>query len=111
MTLHKIVNGARVEMTPEEESAFEASRAPGPTPIPQEVTMRQARLALHNAGLLASVEASINALLEPKKSMVRIEWEHSQTVQRSRGIVVELGTAMGLTSAQIDALFTAAAAL
>ena len=110
MSLKKMVNGVEATMTPEEEAAFEASRVEAPS-IPQEVTMRQARLALHNAGLLASVEAAINALAEPKQSTARIEWDHSQTVQRSRGLVLELGTAMGLTSAQIDALFVAAAAL
>lgn len=110
MTLHKMVNGVQVDMTPEEEAAFEASRAPVPY-IPQEVTMRQARLALLGAGLLASVEAAIDGLAEPKKSAARIEWDHSQSVQRSRGLVVELGGALGLTGAQIDALFVQAAAL
>ena len=111
MALHKIVNGVRVDMTPEEEFAFEASRAPEPAKIPQEVTMRQARLALLGAGLLASVESAIDAMPEPQKSAARIEWDHSQSVQRSRGLVIELGTALGLTGEQIDALFTAAAAL
>jgi hypothetical protein len=109
--MKKVVNGKEVEMSPEEEAAFEASRAPGPAPIPQEVTMRQARLALFGAGLLASVESAIDALPEPQKTAARIEWDHSQTVQRSRGIVLQLGTAMGLSSAQIDALFVQAAAL
>lgn len=44
MKLHKIVNGVQVEMTPEEQDVFEASRVP-PPPIPKEVITRQARHA------------------------------------------------------------------
>ena len=84
---------------------------PAPPVVPAEVTMRQARLALHAAGLLASVEAAIDALPDPPRSAARIEWDHSQTVQRNRGIVQQLGTALGMTSEQLDALFIAAAAI
>lgn len=84
---------------------------PGPPPVPSEVTMRQARLALHAAGLLSSVEAAIDALPDPPRSAARIEWDHSQTVQRNRGIVQQLGTALGMSSAQLDALFIAAGAI
>ena len=82
-----------------------------PPAVPAEVTMRQARLALHAAGLLSSVEAAIDALPDPPRSAARIEWDHSQTVQRNRGIVQQLGTALGMSSAQLDALFVAAAAI
>ena len=81
---------------------------PGPPPVPAEVTMRQARLALHAADLLASVEAAIDALPDPPRAAARIEWDHSQTVQRHRGIVQQLGAALGMSSAQLDALFIAA---
>ena len=110
--MKKIANGVAVDMTAAEVAELAAMRAAASAPtVPQEVTMRQARLALLGAGLLPSVEAAIDALAEPKKSAARIEWNHSQSVQRSRGLVVELGTALGLSSAQIDALFVAAAAL
>ena len=111
--MNKIVNGEEVECSPEEEAAILAEWAAqaNAVVVPQEVTMRQARLALLGAGLLATVESAINALAEPAKSAARIEWDHSQTVQRNRGIVLQLGMAMGLTSGQIDALFIAAAAL
>jgi hypothetical protein len=110
--MKKILNGVEVEMSAAEISELEAMRAAASAPtIPQEVTMRQARLALLGAGLLASVEAAIDGLPEPKKSAARIEWDHSQSVQRSRGLAVELGAALGLSSAQIDALFVQAATL
>lgn len=79
--------------------------------IPQVVTMRQARLALLGAGLLAQVDAAINALPEPQRSAARIEWDYSSEVHRSRAFVQQLGSALGLTDEQLDALFTQAATL
>ena len=79
--------------------------------VPQSVTMRQARLALLDAGKLAAVDAAINGMAEPTKSAARIEWEYSGEVQRHNGFVAALGPALGLTEAQIDALFIAAAKL
>ena len=79
--------------------------------VPAEVTMRQARLALLGAGVLADVDAAISAMPEPTKSAARIEWEYSGAVQRHNGFVAALGPALGLTEAQIDALFIAAAKL
>lgn len=84
---------------------------PSPPSIPAEVTMRQARLALHAAGKLSAVEAAIDSMPEPQKTQARITWDHSQTVQRYNGLVSQMGPALGLTSAQIDALFIAAAQL
>jgi hypothetical protein len=75
------------------------------------VTMRQARLALLGVGKLAAVETAIDALPEPQKSAARIEWDYSSAVQRHNGFVQELAPALGLSDAQIDALFRQAAAL
>jgi len=80
-------------------------------PVPAVVTMRQARLALLGAGLLASVDAAIAALPEPGRSAARIEWEYSQEVHRARPFVQSLGAALELSTEQMDALFIAAAAL
>ena len=79
--------------------------------VPAEITMRQARLALLGAGKLAAVDTAIDAMVEPAKSAAKIEWEYSNTVQRHNGFVAALGPALGLTDAQIDALFLAAQAL
>lgn len=80
-------------------------------PVPEAVTMRQARRALHAAGLLAGVEAAIDALTEPDKTAARIEWEYSSEVQRHNGFVAQLAPALSLNEAQLDALFVAAAVL
>jgi hypothetical protein len=80
-------------------------------PSPQVVTMRQARLALLGAGLLDDIDAAINSLPRPQKEAARIEWEYSQEVQRHNGFVSVLVPILGLTEAQTDALFIAAAGL
>ena len=79
--------------------------------VPQSVTMRQARLALLGAGVLSAVDAAIAALDEPARTAAQIAWEYSTEVQRSFGLVSQLAAALGLTDAQIDALFVAAAKL
>lgn len=79
--------------------------------VPVSVTMRQARLALLGAGLLASVDTTIDNLPSPTKEQARIEWDYSSEVQRHRGLVSTVGAALGLTEAQLDSLFITAAAL
>lgn len=79
--------------------------------VPEQVTMRQARLALLGAGLLANVDTAIDSLPSPTKEAARIEWDYSSTVERHRGLVQSLGAAMGLTDAQLDTLFIQAATL
>ncbi len=94
-----------VALTPEE---IEAARRAS---VPASVTMRQARLALLGAGLLAGIDAAINSLPSPQKEAARIEWEYSQEVQRQNGFVSVLAPMLGLTEAQTDALFLTAAGL
>ena len=82
-----------------------------PPYVPASVTMRQARLALLGAGLLASVAAAIDSLPSPQKEAARIEWEYATEVQRSSGLVPMMVVALGLDDAALDDLFVAAAAL
>lgn len=79
--------------------------------VPSNVTMRQARLALLAAGHLGEVTAAIDQLPEPQKSAAKIEWEYAASVERQSDFVAQMGQALGLDDAQLDALFTAAAAL
>ena len=92
---------AIIAYTPEQE----------PEAIPTEVTMRQARLALLAAGKLAGVEAAIASMPEPQKTAASIEWEYSNALQRSNPFVAQLGAALGIDDAGIDALFVEAAKL
>ncbi len=80
-------------------------------PAPRTVTMRQARLALLGAGLLPTVDAAVAAMPGAAGEAARIEWEYSVEVQRDKALVQGLSASLGLTEAQLDGLFTAAAAL
>lgn len=82
-----------------------------PATVPQEITMRQARLALLDIGLLANVQTAINTLPEPDKTKAQIEWEYSNALQRDNPFVTTLGTALGLSSDDIDNLFITASGL
>jgi hypothetical protein len=72
---------------------------------PTIVTMRQARLALLQAGLLAQVNTTIANMPGAAGDAARIEWEFSGTVERNRPLVQSLIGALGLTNTQLDDLF------
>lgn len=75
--------------------------------VPAIVTMRQARLALLQTGMLAQVNTAVAAADEATK----ITWEFSSEVQRNNALVSTLAAALSLTDAQLDDLFTLAATL
>ena len=81
-------------------------------PVPQQVTMRQARLALLGAGLLDDVDAAIAAIPDPvQRKAAQIEWEYASTVERQSPFVQQLAAGLGLSAEQMDDLFVQAAAL
>lgn len=70
-------------------------------------TPRQARLVLHQQGLLAAVDAWIATADET----TRIEWEFATEIRRDWPALLACAAALGLTDAQMDALFVQAAPL
>lgn len=82
-----------------------------PIAVPAAVTMRQARLALLEAGKLSMVPVIIDSLPSPMKEAANIEWEYSSEVQRHNGFVAQIGPALGMTPAEIDSLFIRASQL
>lgn len=81
---------------------------PEPEPyIPESVSMRQARLALLQSGLLATVDAAIASGTEADK----ITWEYATEVNRSDALVDNLSVALGLSEQQLDELFILASTL
>jgi hypothetical protein len=80
-------------------------------PIPQQVTMRQARMALLQQGLLQTVNSAVASMTGSQGAAAQIEWEFSSTVERDRPLVQGLALKLGLSGAQLDALFTLAATL
>lgn len=81
--------------------------APLPEPVPDSVSMRQARLALSRNGLLTDAEAAISAAGDE----AQIEWEYATSLRRDHPLVVSLGQTLGLDEAAKDALFFQAAAI
>lgn len=73
------------------------------TPPALVVSMRQARLALLNAGLLDAVEAAIKAA----DKATQICWDTSTEVHRDDAVLAHVASTLGLTDVQIDNLFAA----
>jgi hypothetical protein len=81
-------------------------------PAPQQVSMRQARLALLGAGLLDSVDAAIAAIPdELQRKAAQIEWEYAAFVERDSPLIQQLAPALGMTEEQMDQLFVVASGL
>ena len=84
----------------------EWTRPPEPSPEPVEtVSAMQARIALRRAGLLAQVEAAV----AQGDDELQDAWEYAIEWKRSSPTIAAIGTALGLSEAQIDDLFRAAA--
>ena len=80
--------------------------------VPASVTRRQAKQALLLNGLLANVQPAIDAIPDAtQRAMIQIEWDDSQVFERDRPALIALGSALGLTNAQLDDLFIGAAQL
>jgi hypothetical protein len=79
--------------------------------VPARVTMRQARLALLNAGKLSGIAPALAAMPAGQREAAEIEWEFATNVERESKIVAMLAAALHLDAAALDQLFTAAAAL
>lgn len=75
--------------------------------VPDRVTARQFKLQLLAAGLLDQVEGWIATQSQP----VQIAYANSGTFVRDEPMMQSGFAALGFTPAQIDAFFTAAAAL
>lgn len=87
-----------------------APRAPAPR-VPDVVPMRNAKLALLYAGLLASVEQYIAGMEGMDGDAARIDWVAALTVRRDSPLVASMTELLGKTEEEIDALFIAAEAL
>ncbi|WP_313135526.1 hypothetical protein [Stutzerimonas nitrititolerans] len=97
--------------SPEHVAHEDGSWVVPPTPVPQSVTMRQARLAMLGAGILDDVETAIVAMEGDEGRAARIDWEYALDVRREWPLINSLGSQLGLTEQQIDDLFIAAASI
>lgn len=107
----KIVTGTTVQRVEGVvKFVYDLEDIPPPT-APQSITMRQARLALLSAGLLAQVETAIDSLDEPDRTAARIEWEYALEIRRDHALIASLAAELDLTGQQVDALFIAASGI
>ena len=75
--------------------------------VPARVTPRQIRLALSAAGLRDVVEQAVTA----SDQSVKDWWEYALDIERNNQLIVSMATQLGISSAQLDALFVSAASL
>lgn len=87
----------------QEAAAIEADRK---SKVPQVVTIRQARLALLQAGLLDDIDAAIAASTD---RALQIDWEFATQFKRDWPALIAMQPILGLTDKQVDDLFVLAA--
>jgi hypothetical protein len=104
------IDGASANIGDTWDGATFSTPAPVVT-VPRSVSKRQARLALHRAGVLVTINAAFAAMPGDAGIEARIEWEDAGDIERSSPLVGAMGSVLGMTSAQVDALFIAAAGL
>ena len=78
-----------------------------PTPIPATVTRFQALAVLAAGGYLDTVRTYINTL--DQNNVQRLAWENATDWERTSPTLNALAAMLGLTDAQVDELFIAAA--
>ena len=77
-----------------------------------DVTPRQIRQAMILAGVsMAQIEAAIDAMPEPNRTLAKIEWEYSTAFIRANPVVAGVGMMLGWTDEQLDALWITAGRL
>jgi hypothetical protein len=79
---------------------------PAAPSVPVSVALWQAKTALSNAGLLTAAESAVAAANNPALALF---WEDASNIERGDPLVATIGAALGLTPAQVDLLFIAAA--
>lgn len=87
-------------------ASYTAPPAP-PAQVPQSISPRQIRQALTAAGLRASVEAAVAAGSQDLKDW----YEFATAFERTNANVIAMGAALGVTDAQLDALWTLGSSL
>jgi hypothetical protein len=97
-----------VPITDEEAKAIQLAQLTSiPLIIPASLTMKQARLALLDAGYLDNVITGVSQMSRE----AQISWEFAATVDRNDPLTEALAIMLGLDNAALDMLFTDGAKL
>lgn len=92
-----------------DEDAAEYVAYKNPPPPPPELAPYQFRAMLALSGKQAALDAYIAALPDPQKTIAQAKLDYSLTFRRDNDLVLAAQQALGLTDAQLDALWTSAA--
>lgn len=80
--------------------------------VPQQITRAQGKAALITMGVWGGVTAYVATIADPtERALAEVALNDTLTWQRSSPFLNTAAAALGLTPAQIDALFVAAAAI
>lgn len=77
---------------------------PSPVVVPVSVSRFQARAALMQAGLLASVESVVSQ----SDALIQMAWQDALEFRRDSAAIQYIASQIGLSSSQVDNLFVAA---
>lgn len=81
-------------------------------PVPQTITVRQAREQLIRIGLLSNVQSEIDKITDiTQREIVQNYWEYSLGFERNNEILIGLTSSLGLSDKDIDNLFIQASKL
>lgn len=84
---------------------------PETTPVPQEVARWALKELCLVRGHASAIEAALDSLPDPPRTVARNRWENKDTISRGSPIISAMQALLGWSSAYVDELFRAAAAL
>jgi hypothetical protein len=76
--------------------------------LPSIASPLQIRLALIKLGMLDTIQSFISNLEEPAKTIIYTEWEYATEINKHSNSIQSLASRLGLTSSDIDDIFTIA---
>lgn len=80
--------------------------------IPESITKRQAKQQLLLDGKLNQVQEVIDSIYdETERMMAQLYWDESTEFERNHPTLIEIGTALSLTEAELDIMFINASKL
>lgn len=82
-----------------------------PNYVPDEVPLWAFRAILTVSGLSAQVDALIDALPEPQKTIANTQWQYGNFIVRTHPLIQACGAQLGMTREQIDDVFRQASLL
>ena len=81
---------------------------PVPPRVPREIPNWRCKAVLTQMGLIEPVTAIMDAMPEPDRTIAQLAWRGDGKVARRGKTVLGLAQVLGLTDAQVDAMFVAA---